>query len=139
MNAELDELIKNRRKSKRRSSLVACEALKLMNIEGAYNEESLTENQRLEHCCNVGFKWLEEQVENFKRKASVSAKLVSKTNSNCNVNMNPSIDLAKEFELLNDEHKLFLKSHTVQEDDILRLLKVKHKESIKVIKIKCLF
>lgn len=133
MNSDLDELIKDKRKSKRRSSIVACEALKLMNINGSCNNQEFTEDELIDNYASAALEWIDSQLRRYKQKLSVSTKLVAKTNLNLASNLNANFDRAKAYETLTDEHKQFLNSVSVPEDLVINILRNKHKELIQVI------
>ena len=132
MSTSVEELIKDRRKSRRRSSLVACEALKQMNIDGTFDEQPLSDTECLFRLSEIGLKWIESKLRDFQAKSSVTSKLAAKTTASLASNTFLNFDPSKDYELLSDEHKQFLKSVSISEDEILRVLKNKHRELIKV-------
>ena len=134
MSESINEYIKDRRKSRRRSSLAASDALKLMNMDSAsFNEQSLSEVEYFDKITEQGLKWLERKLEDLQTKASVASKLATKTNTSLPSSLNVNLEKREnDYEMLSDEQKQFLKSLTISEEDILRILKNKHKELIKV-------
>jgi hypothetical protein len=134
MSASINEYMNDRRKSRRRSSLVASEALKLMNMDSAsFNDQSLSELEYFDRITEQGLKWLERKLEDLQTKASVVSKLATKTNTSLPSSLNVNLEKREnDYEMLSDEQKQFLKSTAISEEDILRILKNKHKELIKV-------
>ena len=129
MNA-IDELIKTKRKSTtRRSSLLACEALKLMNLS-ACTSRNYSDQELFEMQTRCALEWIDGQLKRFKQELSYSNKLVAKSKSNFNSTLDK--EPSKTYHLLTDEHKQFLSSVNIPDEYIINVLKNKHKELIQV-------